>query len=84
MKIRVVITGRGYDAATSPGEVDLPAGAAVSDAIEAVLGSDVAAHLTASTLVIASGRHLGTLGGYENATLNDGDELMLLQPVAGG
>lgn len=84
MKIRIVITGRGYDAAQAPREVEVPAGATVSRAIAAALGSDESGQMATSTLVIAGGRHLGTLADYEDAALADGDELMLLQPVAGG
>lgn len=84
MKIRVVITGRGYVAEKAPGEVEIAAGGTVRDAIAAVLDGDGASQLAASTLVIAGGRHLGTLADYENAALADADEVMLLAPVAGG
>ncbi len=84
MKIQIAITGRGYDTTKVPGQVELPTGATVADALAAALGAEGTGQLAASTLVIAGGRHLGTLRDYENAALADGDEVMLLQPVAGG
>ncbi|MEX2188878.1 MAG: hypothetical protein WD875_18865 [Pirellulales bacterium] len=84
MKIRLVIAGRGYDAAQTPDVVELSDGATVADALAAAFGPDAIGQLAASTLVIAAGRHLGTLGDYENVPLVDDAELMLLQPVAGG
>ena len=40
--------------------------------------------LSASCLVAVSGMHLGTLADHRPQTLKDGDELLLLAPVAGG
>ncbi|MCH8923595.1 MAG: MoaD/ThiS family protein [Planctomycetes bacterium] len=86
MKLRIAVTGRGYHQAQGlPGELTLAEGASVEDAlgeISGLLGDRQA--LPPACLVSLAGRHLGTLGSYENALLNDGDELVLIAPVAGG
>ena len=86
MKIRTVITGRFYHATSSlPDELDLADGASVDDAL-AELSSRLPTDqsLPASCLVAVSGKHLGTLSAHESATLKEGDELVLIAPVAGG
>ena len=40
--------------------------------------------LPASCLVAVSGRHCGTVAGHTQEKLHDGDELVILAPVAGG
>ena len=86
MKLRIAVTGRGYHQAQGlPGELTLAEGASVEDAlgeISGLLGDRQA--LPPACLVSLAGCHLGTLGSYENALLNDGDELVLIAPVAGG
>lgn len=84
MKIRIVLTGRGYDAARLPEQLDLAAGATVSAALAAIQAEFGEGKLPASTLVVHSGKHLGTVAAYDDAPLAEGDEIMLLQPVAGG
>jgi molybdopterin converting factor small subunit len=86
MRIRVVVTGRDYHTAAGlPDEVALPESATVDDAL-----SLLAEHLPggqtfpASCLVAVSGEHLGTVGDHPPRTLADGDELILIAPVAGG
>lgn len=84
MQIRLVLTGRGYDRTQLPERLDLAAGATISAALATIQAAIGSARLPASTLVILSGRHLGTVAAYDDAPLAEGDEIMLLQPVAGG
>jgi molybdopterin converting factor small subunit len=86
MKIRTVITGRFYHTTGSlPEELTLADGATVDDAL-----AELAGHLPAdqglpeSCLVAVSGRHVGTVSAHESARLSDGDELVVIAPVAGG
>ena len=86
LKVQIVFIGRGYDAAQSvPERLCLADGATVEDALKAI-GAQVSGDnpLSASCLVAVSGTHLGTLANYRPRTLQDGDELLLLAPVAGG
>lgn len=86
MKIRLVLTGRNYDAARRlPDALDLPEGSSVRAAIErvqAILGPG--APLAPACLVAVSGTHLGTVGACREQALREGDELVLIAPVAGG
>jgi len=86
MKIKLVITGRSYDAvADVPAELDLPDGAKVDDAVQQVAGYlPEDRPLPATCLVAVSGSHVGTLNTHPNPQLKDGDELVLVAPVAGG
>ena len=86
MKLRIAVTGRSYHQADGlPGELTLAEGASLEDALREINGllADRQA-LPSSCLISLGGRHLGTLGSYENAELHDGDELVLIAPVAGG
>lgn len=86
MKIRLVVSGRGYDAALNlPETFEMADGATVAEALEAVtvlLGNGQT--LAPGCLVAVSGRHLGTVARYSDRSLADGDELVLVTPVAGG
>lgn len=86
MKLRIAVTGRSYNHAEGlPGELTLADGASLEDAIREMTGLlGDRQTLPSSCLVTLAGRHLGTLGSYENAELRDGDELVLIAPVAGG
>ena len=86
MKIRLVIAGRNYHAARAvPDHLLLPEGASLDDALAAL-----AAHLSngdrlpESCLVAVAGAHLGNLRSHRPRLLRDGDELLLIAPVAGG
>ena len=84
MQIQLFITGRMYHlAADAPDSLDLPDGASLKDAV-VHMQSQLPEPLPDSTLVSVGGRHCGAIGLLEEATLKDGDELMLLVPVAGG
>ena len=86
MKVRIVFTGRSYHAASeTPDEVELPDGASVKDAIRQL--SDLMPNqesVPATCLVAVCGDHLGTVDNHAERTLRDGDELILIAPVAGG
>ena len=86
MKINVVVTGRSYHATGQlPEEIELPEGSAVDAALsflDSQLGDDYS--LPTTCLVAVAGKHLGTLANHTNVPLNDGDELTLIAPVAGG
>ena len=86
LNVRVIFMGRGYDAAQSlPDHLCLPDGATLDDALAAILGHLPVDHpLSATCLIAVSGVHLGTMGKHPSKTLSDGDELLLLAPVAGG
>jgi hypothetical protein len=86
MQIRVAFCGRNYHLGESlPRELTLPEGASVDDAL-----AQLAAALPtgdawpASCLLAISGTHLGTVGAHRPQVLREGDELLLLLPVAGG
>jgi len=86
MKIHVVISGRSYHAAeTIPDRLTLPDDATVDDALRmlAELAPD-GKGLPQSCLVAVSGTHLGTVRDHKPQPLHDGDELVLIAPVAGG
>ena len=84
MKINVVITGRSYHQANDvPESLDLPPGSSLDQAlaeIDALLGGE----LPGTCLLSVSGNHVGNVAQHENVPLNDGDELVLIAPVAGG
>jgi molybdopterin converting factor small subunit len=86
MTIRIVFTGRGYDASASlPREIQLSAGGTTADAVEEVRRLLQGKRgLSPSCLVVVQGRHLGTVGRHAAQELRDGDELLLIAPVAGG
>ena len=86
MKVRVVFSGRRYDDAEAlPECLTLPDGAAVDDALRALAGlMPEGKGLPKSCLVAVSGAHLGTVGSHRPRVLRDGDELVLIAPVAGG
>jgi molybdopterin converting factor small subunit len=86
MRLRVVISGRNYDAAQSvPKELSLPDGYTLDSALETLAGLlPEGRPLSGDCLVAVSGVHVGTLRRHRPQVLQDGDELLLLAPVAGG
>jgi hypothetical protein len=81
MKLRIQVVGRNSGgSATLPAELELTPNATLSDACAALQ----AAELPPSTLVVVSGRHVGTLANYPPLALRDNDELLFLAPIAGG
>lgn len=86
MRVRLFVSGRHYDlAAKMPEELTLDDGATLDDALERLrsLASE-GRQLSGSCLVAVSGRHCGTLASHRPEPLRDGDELVILAPVAGG
>ena len=86
MKIKVIFTGRSYQLAKNlPAELTLSDEATLDDAI-GVLQEPLTAEqrLPDSCLVSVSGEHLGTLASHRSRALADGEELVLIAPVAGG
>ncbi len=86
MNISVHISGRGYHLAQhAPGSLELAKGSSVSAALDLIRQRLPSGQtLPQSCLVILSGRHLGTVERLTDTALHDGDELLLLAPVAGG
>ena len=85
MRIRVTVTGRSYHLAENiPQHLVLPDGCSVDVAIKVLQEHLTEDKLTESCLVAVSGVHLGTCGNHQAQVLRDGDELLLLTPVAGG
>jgi molybdopterin converting factor small subunit len=86
MRVRVVFTGRGYDAMGSlPAELDLTETATIDDALARLRDHlSEGKSLPPSCLVTVSGAHLGSVAGHANSALRDGDEIVLIAPVAGG
>ncbi len=86
MQVHVVLSGRNYDLAEHlPKQLDLPDGCSLDEALER-LGALLpeGRQFPATTLLAVSGTHLGTLGSHGSCQLKEGDELILVVPVAGG
>ena len=86
MIVHVVITGRGYDGSEAvPEQLTLAAGASIDDALAAIATYlPPGRPLAASCLLSVSGQHVGTVGSHVPRTLDEGDELLVIAPVAGG
>ena len=86
MKISVVISGRSYHtSADLPAELTLHPEATLTDALSTLRQSTSnGSTLPDSCLVAVSGRHVGTLAAHTAVPLREGDELVLIAPVAGG
>jgi hypothetical protein len=86
VRIGIVMTGRSYHTAEQlPDALELADESSLDDALAQVnrlLGEENA--LPASCLIAVSGQHCGTVGSHEPRALNDGEELTLIAPVAGG
>jgi len=85
MNIKIVMTGRSYDQTSEVGDqLTLPDEARLTDLIEEInrrLGDH---QLSPSCLVAVGGNHQGTISANDNPPLQDGQEVVFLQPVAGG
>jgi len=86
MKIRIVLSGRNYELAESiPASLELGDGATIDDAIEHVTALlPEGRSLPPSCLLAIGGKHVGTLAAHAPTVLGDGDELVIVAPVAGG
>lgn len=86
MKVRIVVSGRDYTLAKAlPQQLTLADGASLDQALEVVAASlpDGKA-LPGTCLLAVSGTHVGTMRSHQDRPLSDGDELLILAPVAGG
>lgn len=85
MKIRITYLGRSYQhAETLPDQIDLESGSTIVDAVQQVNALLGETELPGSCLVTVSGEHVGSVASYTDRPLRDGDELVLIAPVAGG
>jgi sulfur carrier protein ThiS len=86
MHVRVTISGRHYDAlAAAPSCVQLPDEATLDDALAAIDSTlPEGTILPNSCLVAVAGQHVGTVSSHRGRILRDGDEILLIAPVAGG
>jgi sulfur carrier protein ThiS len=86
MQIRIAVFGRDYDAAQAlPAQLALPDGCSLDAALaELARLLSPGKTLPETCLVAVSGRHLGTVARHTPHVLREGDDLVILAPVAGG
>lgn len=86
MKIRVVVTGRSYHSTQHlPDELQLAEPGTLEDAIGQLTALlPEGQRFPPSCLVAVAGCHLGTIARHDSCRLQEGDELTLIAPVAGG
>ncbi len=86
MKIHIVLTGRNQTRGDQlPGQLELPENSSVSDALAVLMAAlPEGESLPESCLLVVAGTHLGTLHQHEDPHLVDGQELLLIAPMAGG
>ncbi|MFT5527760.1 MAG: molybdopterin converting factor small subunit [Pirellulaceae bacterium] len=85
MKIQVVVTGRSYHLADDiPEEIELAADATLNTAISDINSRLGDQPLPDSCLLAVGGKHMGTIAQHADVALRDGDEIVLIAPVAGG
>lgn len=86
MQIRVVVSGRHYEIAQSmPGTIELPDGSTIDNVLRKL--SEFVPEgrsLSPTCLVAVSGVHLGTIASHPPKPVADGDEVVIIAPVAGG
>ena len=64
---------------------DVPDGATVDDVIRMLVDCyGQGPGWSETSLIAVAGRHLGTVASHVSAVLQDGDEVTLIAPVAGG
>ena len=86
MRIHLAYLGRAYPLAKQlPKQLQLGDRAGVAEALReiATLLAD-GDQLSDSCLVTVAGEHLGTIARHSERSLRDGNELVLIAPVAGG
>ena len=86
MKIQIVLTGRGYQRGDQlPGQLELAENARLSDAVAAIQAAlPNEESLPGSCLVAVAGDHVGTVDQHQDLQLSEGQEVLLIAPVAGG
>jgi molybdopterin converting factor small subunit len=86
VKLRVLVSGRGYDVAENvPIAWDVAEGTMLGDLlVSANARLPSGRSLPPSCLIAVSGVHVGTVARHPALELKDGDEIALIAPVAGG
>ncbi len=85
MKLQLVMTGRDYHTAEKlPEELELADAATLQDALSAIDNLLGEAILPTSCLLALNGDHVGSVASYDDRPLKDGEELVIIAPVAGG
>jgi len=85
MKILITYLGRSYQHAEAlPEQIDLDPGATIADAVRAVDSLLAETELPGTCLVTVSGEHMGSVASFTDRPLREGEELVLIAPVAGG
>ena len=81
-----MVSGRGYQRSEGlPESLALPEGCSLDEALK-TLASLMPGNrgLDGSCLIAVSGTHLGTVRSHRAHVLREGDELVVIAPVAGG
>ena len=86
MKIHLVLTGRAYQQGEPlPEQLELPDESRLSDALAAITTAlPEGESLQGSCLLALAGTHVGTVDQHQDPHLTEGQELLLIAPVAGG
>jgi len=86
VKIKLVVSGRAYPRAASlPDALDVDEGCTLAEALARVAAMlPDGQGLPSAGLVAVGGQHAGTVCRHSNPTLRDGEELVIVVPVAGG
>ncbi len=85
MNIRITYLGRSYQQAEPiPAQIDLESGGTIASAVQRVKSLLGETELPGSCLVTVSGEHVGSVASFTDRPLREGDELVLIAPVAGG
>lgn len=86
MHVKVIISGRNYHTLGGiPAQLDLPEGCTLHEAIQTAAATlPDGGSLPDACLVAVSGTHVGTLHNHRPCVLKEGDELLLIAPMAGG
>jgi molybdopterin converting factor small subunit len=86
MNVRVLFIGRGYSTTGDlPGRLVVRDGGSIDDALAALHAAAPQADLLPPTALLAvGGKHIGTVAHHRPCPLADGDELVVIAPVAGG
>jgi molybdopterin converting factor small subunit len=85
VKLQLVMTGRDYHTAERlPDELPLAEDATLQDALSAINALLGEAGLPTSCLLALNGEHVGSVASFTDRAIRDGEELVIIAPVAGG